>query len=395
MRFFESLCTEGHPKKAIEQFTKEAAKAFRERSPDLGFLFFSPHHADEVGPVVDAVREATNVRVLLGCSGETIIGAGREVERSPAFSLWLASLPGTDLRPFRVRPEQTPDGFCFPTEPANMYESFMSPGENPTVILVGEPFTMPVDAFLRRFNEDYPEIPVVGGMASGGAAPGENRLILDGEEVTDGAAGVLVSGSVRVRTVVSQGCRPIGRRYVVTQCDRNAILKMGGKPALKVVQELFAEVSGSEKELFQSAPHIGVVMDENQHDFGPGDFLIRNILGVDPAQGAIFTSDFLRRGQTVQFHVRDGRAASEDLDALLDRERRYCSGNHPGGGLIFSCNGRGTRLFTKPDHDISALRDSLGTIPVAGFFAQGEVGPVGDTNHLHGFTACVALFCAP
>ncbi|MHC4861958.1 MAG: FIST signal transduction protein, partial [Planctomycetota bacterium] len=238
-------------------------------------------------------------------------------------------------------------------------------------------------------------IPVVGGIASGRASPGENRLVVDGDVGRDGAAGARVSGSVRVHTVVSQGCRPIGRRYIVTECDRNAILKMGGKPALKAVQELFAEIASDEKELFQAAPHIGVVMDENQHEFGPGDFLIRNILGVDPARGAIFTSDFLRRGQSVQFHVRDGRAASDDLDALLDRERRACSGNHPGGGLIFSCNGRGTRMFARPDHDISALRDSLGTIPVAGFFAQGELGPVGETNHLHGFTACMALFCEP
>ena len=377
------------------QFVKEAAKAFRDRPPDLGFLFFSPHHTDDIDPVLEAIRDEIGVRVLQGCTGETIIGGGREIERLPAMSLWLGSLPGVRISPFRVCPEQTPDGFCFPTEPENMFESFMDPGENPAVILIGEPFTMPVDAFLRRFNEDYPGIPVIGGMASGGVAPGQNRLLVDGEMVKDGAAGVLLSGQFQLRTVVSQGCRAIGRRYVVTECDRNAILKLGGRSALEVVQELFAEVTPDEKELFRSAPHIGVVMDECRRDFGPGDFLIRNILGVDPARGAIFTSDCIRLGQSVQFHVRDGRAASEDLEALLAMERRVCTGNHPGGALIFSCNGRGTRLFESPDHDISVLRESIGVIPVSGFFAQGELGPVGDRNHLHGFTACVALFCEP
>jgi small ligand-binding sensory domain FIST len=251
---------------------------------------------------------------------------------------------------------------------------------------------MPVDMYLRRFNEDHPGIPVIGGMASGGMGPGDNRLLLGDQVLRDGAVGVRVSGAVEIRTVVSQGCRPVGEPLVVTDCDRNAILKLGGRPALDRVQELYSALPAEDRQLFQRAPHIGVVMDERQDRFGPGDFLIRNVIGVDPGHSAVFVGDLLRRGQTVQLHVRDGDAAREDLAALLEAAERDLANPGPRGALLFTCNGRGTRLFSGPNHDIGALVRVWGSIPVGGFFAAGELGPVAGTNHLHGFTACVALF---
>lgn len=392
MRFFETLSTEGDSRKLLEDLTGEVPPEIRGGPPELGFLFLSPHHRADARYLLEAVAERTGVRHLLGCSAESIIGSGREAERAAGGSLWLASLPGVTVKPFAVDCEQTPDGFCFPVTPHGL---FMTAGENAAVLLLGEPFTMPVDAFVRRFNEDYPGIPIIGGMASGGTSPGEDLLLSDGEVRETGAVGVLLSGPVVVRALVSQGCRPIGRRFIVTDCDRNTVKALGGRPALKVIQEMFGEVSPEERGLFQAAPHIGIVMNEQKHCFGPGDFLIRNLLGVDPARGAIFISDHVRRGQTVQFHVRDGAAASEDLNALLEQDRRLHEDRRPHAGLVFCCNGRGQRLFERPDHDIEALRASYGTIPLAGFFAQGEVGPVGGKNHLHGFTTCVALFCEP
>ena len=392
MRFCEALSTERDPRKVLDGLTSKAIEELDGEKPDLGFLFVSPHHRDGIPYLLGEVAARTGVTNLLGCTGQSIIGGGREVEHSPSAALWLAALPGVTLRTFRVECEQTPDGFCFPVTPHGL---FYEAGENAAAILLGEPYTMPVDAFVRRFNEDYPGIPIIGGMASGGTGPGENVLLVDGEVYEDGAVGALLSGPIRVRTVVSQGCRPIARRFVVTECDRNTIKQLGGRPALKVIQELFTEISPEDRALFQAAPHVGVVTDEGKSEYGPGDFLIRNILGVDPARGTIFISDYLRRGQTIQFHVRDGAAASEDLAALLELTRSATEGKQPRGGLVFCCNGRGRRLFESADHDISALRNSFGPIPLSGFFAQGEVGPVGRKNHLHGFTTCVALFCEP
>ncbi len=393
MEFFASLSTERGPDRLLAELTAGVEDTFGGLRPDLGFLFFTPHHVPELARIREEVVRRTGVRTLLGCTGGAIIGGGREVEDAPSATLWLASLPGVRIRPFSVRAEQTPDGFCFPSDPEDLC---VSCGVKSAVLLLGEPYSMPVDAFLRRFNEDCPGVPVVGGMASGGRGPGGNFLLINERMRRDGAAGVMLSGPLRFRTIVSQGCRPIGRHHVVTQCDRNAVLELGGKPALRCVQEMFRELTREDRELFQSAPHVGVVMNEHQRAFGPGDFLIRNVMGVDPDSGAIFLGDYVRRGQTIQFHVRDGRAATDDLCALLDREKNDgWHGRGPRAALMFTCNGRGSRFFGRPDHDIGRLRDHLGAIPVSGFFAQGEVGPVGDRNHLHGFTTCVALFGDP
>lgn len=390
MRFADALSTERDPTRAVEQVCGEVSRSLSGEHPDLGFLFFHPCYADEAEDLSRAVREKTGVRVLLGCTAESVIGGGLELEREPGVSLWTASLPGVTLSPFRVSGEQTPDGYCFPLTPPEVFES--APPEA-VAILLGEPFSFPVDMYLRRFNDDHEGVPVVGGMASGGMAPGDNVLVTGDEAVREGGVGVLVSGAVRVRTLVSQGCRPVGETAVVTDCDRNAILKLGGRPALQLVQEIYGSLPAGDRQLFQRAPHVGVVINERQESFGPGDFLIRNVIGVDPAGGAVFIADVLRRGQTIQLHVRDGGAASADLEAILGQVNGGLP-DHPRGALLFTCNGRGTRLFPRPNHDVSALVRAWGPIPVGGFFAAGELGPVAGVNYLHGFTACVALFGA-
>jgi small ligand-binding sensory domain FIST len=389
MRFFESLSTEGESSAAIAQVCSGAVREFEDGAPDLGFVFFSSHHADQAAMLAEEIARCTGVRHLLGCMGESIIGGGRELESTPSLTLWMARLPGVTVSPFSVDCCQTPDGFCFPTEPAGFFSDQPDDG---VALLLGEPYTMPIDAYLRRFNEDYPGIPIVGGMASGAQYPGRNILVFDGEVRNEGAIGVHLSGDIRTRMIVSQGCRPIGCRFVVTACEKNAIHQLGGKPAIASVQGMFEKVTDEDRALFQSAPHVGIVINEGQPTFGPGDFLIRNVVGADPERGSIFISDYVRRGQTVQFHVRDASTADEELRSLLDREAESRDGASPRGGLIFSCNGRGSRLFSCEDHDIRALRQTVGEIPVSGFFAQGEIGPVGPNNHLHGFTACVALF---
>jgi small ligand-binding sensory domain FIST len=392
MRFSEALSMEGDANSAANEVSVAAIRGSSGEAFDLGFLFFTSHHAEAAREAAVAIRERTGVRHLIGCSGESIIGGGREVEREPAMALWLGSMPGVRLRPFRIECRETPDGFCFPFSPEDLFDE-VAPGS--ALLFLGESFSMPGDQYLRRFNEDHPGIPVIGGMASGARAPGENVLLVDGCEVREGAVGVLLSGRVRVSAIVSQGCRPVGEPLVVTECDRNAILKLGGRPALVRTQEVFSNLPEADRRLFQSAPHVGIAMTENRLRFGPGDFLIRNLVGVDQARGAIFVSDNLRLGQTIQFHVRDGDAADADLRDLLRRERARPGAGPSRGALLFSCNGRGTRMFGGPDHDVAALHEELGPIPVAGFFAHGELGPVGDRNHLHGFTASIALFSEP
>jgi small ligand-binding sensory domain FIST len=228
-------------------------------------------------------------------------------------------------------------------------------------------------------------------MASGVGGPGECRLLLDGAVHDHGAVGVLLGGPVGLRWVVSQGCRPVGRPLVVTRAEGNFILELGGKSPLTQLQELWQSLSPDEQRLFQKGLHVGRVLNEYQGEFRHGDFLVRNVMGLDKSSGALAITDRVRVGQTVQFHVRDAQTADEDLRALL-RQDRAAHDRPPAAALLFSCNGRGTRLFPQPDHDAAAVRAEAGEVPLAGLFAQGELGPVGGRNFIHGFTASLALF---
>jgi small ligand-binding sensory domain FIST len=224
-------------------------------------------------------------------------------------------------------------------------------------------------------------------MASAAQGPGGNRLVLDDRVLDHGAVAVMCSKDVPVRAVVSQGCRPVGQPFTITRAERNVVYELAGQPAMSRLQDLAAGLDNAERDLLRQGLHLGVVVDEHKLDFRRGDFLVRNLLGGDQRTGSLAVGEAVEVGQTVQFHVRDAEAADEDLRALL-------SGVEGAGALLFTCNGRGTRLFGAPDHDVTVIDDLLGPVPVAGAFCAGEIGPVGGRNHLHGFTASLAVFGA-
>jgi small ligand-binding sensory domain FIST len=356
--------------------------------PDLALIFFSPHHAAAADALAATACEALGTTALLGCSGESIAGTGQEIEEEPALSLWLARFPGAQVTPMHLKFERTPEGGALEGWPDELS------GEWPAgsfLIALGEPFSFPADFLLERMNEDRPNAPVIGGMASGASQPGENRLLLGPKTHAEGAVAVHLSGPVRLKTVVSQGCRPIGKPFVVTKAERNVIYELGGKPALVQLRAIFDTLPTSEQRLVQNALHVGRVVSEYQEHFEQGDFLVRNVVGIDAATGAIAIGDYLRPGQTVQFHVRDQAAADAELTQLLTAAKDQCS-VPPAGALLFTCNGRGTRMFSQPHHDAQAIARAFGAIPLAGFFAQGELGPIGRQNYIHGFTASIGLF---
>jgi small ligand-binding sensory domain FIST len=373
-----------------EEALREAAAAVRRSlggRPDLSFLFLSAHHASAADRLATHACELLGSNNLLGCTGEAIVGTACEVEEEPALSLWAARLPGVSLTPMHLELERTPEGGVLEGWPDELA------GEWPSgsfLIVLGEPFSFPADFLLERMNEDRPGIPVIGGMASGAAQPGENRLILGSNTFAEGAVAVHVSGPVRLRTVVSQGCRPIGRPFVVTSAERNVIYELGGKPALTQLREIFEALPAREQRLVQRALHVGRVVSEYRDRFEQGDFLVRNVVGIDASSGAVAIGDYIRPGQTVQFHIRDQEAADAELKQLLAAARQ--SSASPAGGLLFTCNGRGTRMFSGPHHDAEAVSHAFGALPLAGFFAAGEIGPIGSQNFMHGFTASLALF---
>lgn len=399
-RFAAALSTADDPLRAAADVCAEAT-AHAGAPADLAFLFVAAQFADRIQPIANRVLEQTGARCLLGTTGESIVGGGHEIEQAPAVALWLAHLPGASLLPMRLEFERTPEGGAILGWPDELLGDWPA---DATLLLLAEPFSFPADYLLERLNADRPGVPVLGGMASGGWEPGQNRLVDAQGEIDAGAIGVLLSGGVRVRSVVSQGCRPVGRHFVITKAERNVIYELSGLPALARLNEVYAELSADEQALMRDGVHVGRVMNEYQQEFGRGDFLVRNVIGADAQQGAIAIGDFVKVGQTVQFNIRDAASADEDLRELLsaaagdDRSSAAVQGqadqlptSHR-GALLFTCNGRGTRLFDGPHHDAQAIQQVCGPLPLAGFFAQGEIGPVAGKNHLHGFTASVALF---
>jgi small ligand-binding sensory domain FIST len=386
-RFASSLSRLTDAEGAVAAIASEVRTALGELRPDLVACFVSHHHGPAIEELGPRLARELHAKVLIGCTGESIIGSAHEIERGPALSVLAAVMPGTTVQPFAVHSEGGDEGeTTFSSMPHVRIASEAS------LILLADPFSFPVHDFLERLNVELPGVPAIGGLASGGQGPGQNLLFTHAGLVEGGAIGVVVEGDVEVRAIVSQGCRPIGKPFVVTGCKDNFVLKLSGKPAYQVLMETLQSLPTPDQKLMQRGPFLGLALDPTKSSFERGDFLARGIVGLDKEANAIAVADEgLRNGMTVQFLVRDAASAGEDLEHLV-RDRAGKVDPASTGALVFSCNGRGSRMFQRPDHDIGCIRAGLETeVPAAGFFALGEIGPVGGKNFLHGFTASVAL----
>lgn len=372
------LSTDPDPRLAVRDACAGALAGLGAASCDLAFLFVSPHHIDRIADVVSGAHAALRPGALVGCTGMWVVGGSREVEDAPAVSVWAAHLPGTTVVPFALEFAETPDGETFLGWPDAV-------PDGATALTLADPFTFPADDWLARLADTHPGLAVIGGLASGGRAPGHHRLVNGTEVRNGGCVGALVAGRVKVRSLVSQGCKPVGQPYAVTGAERNVLLSLGGQTPLDRIRETYAAADTIDREAMQLGLHVGRVVDEYKTEFRRGDFLVRNVLGADERSGALAVGDAVRVGETIQFHVRDAASADEDLRTMVSAVDR------PGGALLFTCNGRGTRLFGVPDHDAGIVAGTFGA-PLAGFFCNGELGPVGGRNFLHGFTASMALF---
>jgi small ligand-binding sensory domain FIST len=387
------LSTEGDCARAEEQIVESLRADLGGSSADLVCVFVSHHYGDALEHLGPRLASALSAKALVGCSGETIIGAVREVEEGPALSVWAAHLPGTQVRPFGAQFEMDEEGHGRFTGVPEIHD-----GDRASVLLFADPYSFAADEYLAALDQRFPGVSVVGGMASGGMGPGQNLMFTERGLVAQGAVGAVIEGAVQVRSVVSQGCRPVGKPWVVTGCEQNVLRTLAARPATEVLFETLQGLSRDDQALFQRQPFVGLAIDPAKSNFDRGDFLVRGIVGIEPKDKSFAVGDTLRRGQTVQVLVRDADSASEDLTQMMRtqaaQQQSLPAGERTVGALLFSCNGRGTNMFKKPDHDISCVRAGLpGELPVAGFFANGEFGPVGRRNFLHGFTASLALFC--
>ena len=386
MKWASALSEAQDSSAAIRAATDELARQLGGVEPDLIVAFASPHHTDAYETLPAAVAAVFPRAVLVGCSGAGVIGGGHEVEERPALSLTAASLPGVTLRAlvFGDAPDEGPDA----SAEAWRARVGMAAGDETHFLLFADPFTFDANALVAGLDAAYPSGRKVGGMASGGSGPGQNALWSGRSVQRVGAVGVAMAGDIAVDTIVAQGCRPIGDPMPITRADGPVIRELGGKEPVGVMRAMFEALDKRDKELFKHSLFVGLEMESGKIEFR-GDFLVRNIVGVDPNTGALAVGAKVRPWQVLQFLLRDAKTAEHDLSAHLERFR----GPQPAGALMFSCVGRGQGLFGRADHDTDLFRARVGAgVPLGGFFGNGEIGPVGGQTFLHGYTSAFGLF---
>jgi small ligand-binding sensory domain FIST len=350
-------------------------------APSLAVLLASQSHTDKALDVLNAVQEALEPPALIGCVAQTIVAGRHEIEDKPAVAVWLAS--GLAAETFQLEFVRTGSGglltgYQFDRTAQDLH------------LLLPDPYTFPSQLLIEHLNTDLPGTTVLGGVVSGARGPGDTRLFHNHDVLSSGLVGVRLPGTDAI-PIVSQGCRPIGHPYIVTGAEDDVITELGGRPPLQRLREIVAGLPRDDQELVSNGLLIGVVGDEHLAAPGQGDFLIRGLLGADPSTGSIQIGGVAEVGATVQFQVRDAAGADKDLRLTVERAVGELAGR-PVGALLFTCNGRGRRMFGVADHDASTIEDLLGGIPLAGFFAAGEIGPIAGRNALHTFTASMAVF---
>jgi len=352
-----------------------------------GFVFVSADYAQHLSDFLELLQLHAHIPVLTGCSGLGLVAAGREEEHASGFSFVLLHLPETQLYPVRL-PGLSEEGEL---NTARLRELAGPGAEHCTGwIVFANPYTLPVEPWLDAWNAAFPGVPALGGLASGGPR-GDTAFVFHERELIEGGVALGFAGGVSLRSIVSQGCRPVGEPFTITGAEGHLVTTLGSRPAYEVLDQTFGALPPKDRARAQGNLFVGLAMSEYLEEFKTGDFLVRNLIGGDPQAGVLAVGALPRVGQTLQFQLRDRTSADVDLRHLIDALR--VEGSAPFASLVFACSGRGRNLFGDRHHDALALAEGFGPHASAGFFCNGEIGPVGFRNFIHGYTVSVALFC--
>jgi small ligand-binding sensory domain FIST len=374
---------------ALDEVSQALHAGMKGDPVDLLLVFPSQHHLFDYGRILPRLRENLGPARTVGVSANCVIGSHLELEHQPGVSVIAAHLPAVDMAIRRVTRSELPplDGSPQPWRDLIGVDAELKPD----FIVLADPYSLEVQQLLTGIDYAYPESTIVGGLASGAQGPRGNGLFLDQEIHRSGALVIALWGNVKIDAVVSQGCRPIGKPVRVTECDGHLLTRVDEQSPTEYLSSLYNSLDEDTRALVRSSLHLGIVVDELREEIGPGDFVIRNILGMHQESGVVAIGSDLRAGQTVQFHVRDGKSAIRDLDAKLEAYKQKHPADQVAGALQFSCLGRGQGFLGVPNHDVGMLQESLGPLPVCGFFGSGEIGPIATSTYLHGFTTVMGL----
>lgn len=373
-------------RKGVKTLTEQAREELQGNSCDL-VLFFVSEGYSTLNPLLlsGMLSHELSCDLLMGCNASGAIGTDKEIEMQRGISLMAMHLPGVGIHPFSMS--------AFEVNSMSRSEELIQkmdlyPTDKPHFICLADSMSCDVESFLRIFNEAYPHRPMTGGLASGAAVGVPNWLILNKEVFEEGIVGVALTGEIDFEVIVSQGCRPVGEPLIITSAQDHILHGLASKPAFEILKGVVEKLSPEDKKLAQHSLFVGLAMEEQQHSFKRGDFLIRNIMGLDQKNGSLMIGASLRTGQTLQFHLRDARTSAEDLKVLLGGTTGKADSQ---GAILTSCCGRGKGLYGRPNHDVEMIQSIKGPLPLAGFFANGEIGPIGRKNYLHGYTSSLVI----
>jgi small ligand-binding sensory domain FIST len=386
VRIGAAVSTQLDPLAGAAEAAQAAAIGLGGAEADIAVVFASGAHLAAPEATLEGVYAELAPAALIGCGAGGVLGSGRELESGTAVAVWAAALDGGSARTFHATVSEQDEG-------TGVLEGMPELARPATVIMLSDPYSFPTDAVLLGLARDAPGVPVLGGLSSARTFEGAAALFHDQQVCEHGAVGVRLDG-VELLPCVSQGAAPLGREMTVTAAEGNVIHELAGRPAVETIEKVIAELDIHERALIAAGLLIGIVIDGGKPEYEQGDFLVRGVLGADPDTGALAIGATVTPGQVVRLHARDARSAGEDLRRELRLRAQALGGERPAGALVFSCNGRGQSMFGACDHDATMVHDELGGAPAAGFFAAGEIGPVGGRSFLHGFTATIAVFAA-
>lgn len=357
---------------------------------DLLFLFVSPHFKSQYSQIAERILVRLSPTTMIGCSGMAVIGGGEEVEHAPALSLIAATLPGVTCHAVYTDAVDLPDNDA----PPEQWKEWLglSTVQEADFVLLADPFSTPVEQVVLGIDYAFPQATVVGGLASAAGKARENAIFLNDQIYRDGMVALALHGNIQLDAIVAQGCKPIGEPLTVTCCNHNILLEANGKQPVQLLEELIHSLDEYDRNLLQTSLFLGLEMTPFNSPPQQGGFLVRNLLGIDYEHGSMAVGALLHEGQVVQFHLRDKLTSALDLDIMLSQYLMDEQTGNAAGALLFSCLGRGEQLYGTPNHDSDRFASRIGNVPLAGFFCNGEIGPVGPSTYVHGYTSSFGIF---
>ncbi len=367
---------------AAEQLQGETGAA----RPDVAIAFVSAAYGAAIERLPQLLRPLIGDSLLFGCNAGGLIGGGSEEEEEPGLALLCGRLPDAAFTSLHLEQATLPP---LSASRENWWRLLdLGPESGASFMLLADPGTLDAEACARGIDRAFPGSTVIGGLTSGMLEPGTARLLTNGEIHRSGGMLLALTGNVVIDSVLAQGCRPIGDPLFVTACDGNLVSELDGRRPKELLTALFATLDEADRARFGDALCIGLALPGPRQAVGAGDFLMRNVLGLDPDSGALWIGSRVARNAVVQFHLRDGKSASEELESRLAASLRGFL--PPAAALLFACAGRGRSMFGVSGHDSGTLRRMI-DIPVAGMFSAGEIAPIQGATFVHGYSSVFGL----